>query len=101
MFVSGVNRGDGALAVSMAMHTDDLSSDDDQENRNTVGRGKSNHSEGLKGRSDEDTEAFLHEARLSVLKTRDFCCCVFLFLFVTVVGWKSHQSSRRLRVPKK
>eukprot|EP00752_Nemacystus_decipiens_P003314 g3067.t1 len=31
-------KGDGALAVSMAMHTDDLSSDDDQENRNTVGR---------------------------------------------------------------
>jgi len=29
------------LAVSMAMHTDDLSSDDDQENRNTVGRGES------------------------------------------------------------
>ena len=24
----------------MAMHTDDLSSDDDQENRNTVGRGE-------------------------------------------------------------
>ncbi|CBJ27494.1 hypothetical protein Esi_0073_0056 [Ectocarpus siliculosus] len=31
-------KGDGALAVSMAMHTDDLSSDDDEENRNTVGR---------------------------------------------------------------
>lgn len=29
------------MAVSMAMHTDDLSSDDDQENRNTVGRGES------------------------------------------------------------
>ncbi|CAM9732203.1 unnamed protein product, partial [Sphacelaria rigidula] len=33
-------RGDGALSVSMAMHTDDLSSDDDDENRNTVGRGE-------------------------------------------------------------
>ncbi|CAN0121144.1 unnamed protein product [Ascophyllum nodosum] len=29
---------DGTLALSMAMHTDDLSSDDDVENRNTIGR---------------------------------------------------------------
>ena len=33
-------RASGDLAVSMAMHTDDLSSDDDEENRNTVGRGE-------------------------------------------------------------
>eukprot|EP00904_Undaria_pinnatifida_P011154 jgi/Undpi1/7169/HiC_scaffold_22.g09643.m1 len=31
-------KASGDLAVSMAMHTDDLSSDDDEENRNTVGR---------------------------------------------------------------
>lgn len=30
--------------MAMALHTDDLSSDDDEENRNTVGRGKSHPS---------------------------------------------------------
>lgn len=38
--VLDIYRASGGLAVSMAMHTDDLSSDDDEENRNTVGRGE-------------------------------------------------------------
>lgn len=50
------DRSDGALAVSMAMHTDDLSSDDDEENRNTVGRGEA-------GKYEEALCAYLPEPR--------------------------------------